>query len=217
MNKQELYKGCDYFKCGYLNCRILVVGHQKVANGEAERKLYQENPIKYLDDPNHLRDNIELMESLTNGEWKEWPKNEEDRNPTRTYLQFARMLSGNHSLTLGSSDSDKIWKSIAFCNFLQVPNFRRQIMGEEERRIYDYSKEIFEEYLYDAKPDHIIVWGVHAYNCVKSISSDTIDERHCLIKLNTGDVVQVIRINHPCIVSDGYEKAHQRLKQFLNG
>jgi len=210
MVKQELYKGPLYDQIGYRGKRILVVGHQKHATGP-EKQEYESNPsYEYT----YNQDNVELINSLIDGTWKEW-ENSTDR---RSYLQFGRMLSGDRYLELDSEKSIVLWQSIAFCNYLQIPDFNLNArQGKDKEDLYLYSERIFQEYLEECKPDSIIVWGRYAYPYVAKFGEND-DGKHCDIILGTGKISKVFRINHPCRVGrGGYQREIDEISEFLEG
>ncbi len=210
MVKQELFKGPLYDQEGYRGKRILVVGHQKHAT-EEEKKEYECNPsYEYTYD----QDNVELMDSIITGKWKGW-KNITDR---RSYLQFGRMLSGKRNLELDSEEGINLWRSIAFCNYLQVPDFNLNArQGKDKEELYRYSERIFHEYLEECEPDRIIVWGRYAYPYIAMFGAHN-DGTHCDVILASGKVAKVLRINHPCRVGrGGYQSVIDEITEFLNG
>lgn len=205
MVKQELFIG-DYYSDGIFNKKVMVVGHQKHAS-EEERIQYKDNPRAY----NVSTDNKKMLEALIDGSCMKWKPL--DR---KSWLQFGKMLSGNINFNLGTEESSRLLNSIAFCNYLQIPDIaleKRQ--GKDEEELYIFSEIIFKEYLDEAKPDKIIVWGTHAYKYVKKLGKN-IDDRHCTIELPSCDKIDVLRINHPCIVgTGGYEVTIKVIKDFI--
>ena len=100
-------------------------------------------------------DNTDMLKELISGECMEW-----EPRDRKAWLQFGKMLSRNLNFNLGTEQSSKLFDSIAFCNYLQIPDIaldNRQ--GKDEECLYVYSENIFKEYLEEAKPDKIIVWG----------------------------------------------------------
>ncbi len=206
MVKQELFKG-DFYDEGIHGKKLLVVGHQKHAT-EEERIHYKCNPRAY----NISTDNIEMMKELVTGTcMNTWTPR--DR---KSWLQFGKMLSGNNSFNLGTDESSKLLNSIAFCNYIQIPDIAlEKRKGKDAEDLYIFSEKIFKEYLEEFKPDKIIVWGIHAYQYVKKLGN-SIDERHCIINLPSYGKIDVLMINHPCIVGKGgYEAIMKELKSFI--
>ena len=210
MIKQKLYKGSLYDQQGYRGKRILIVGHQKHASNSDKIK-YDNNPSNYDCD----NDNCEMIQSLINGDWKQWLT--EDPYSVKSLKQFGRMLSGNRYLELGSEESNLLWSSIAFCNYLQVPDLNlNERQGKDEEALYLHSEKVFIDYLEESHPERIIVWGVHAYPYVAKLA-DQIDGRRCRIRLNSGEFANVLRINHPCrIGKGGYKAAITLIDDFLS-
>lgn len=206
MIKQKLFVGSNYTN-GVYGKKLLVVGHQKHATPE-ECKIFKENPsLEYTYD----KDNVEMLESLCSGDCMKW--NASDR---KSWLQFGRMLSGDLSFTMGGKESAELWNSIAFCNYLQIPDYHLEArQGKDKEEFYVYSEIIFKEYLEEVTPDKIIVWGKHAYPYIAKLGSK-IDDHHCKITMLSGHTIDVLRINHPCIVGKGgYEQSIQNIKNFM--
>ena len=210
MIKQKLYKGPFYDQSGYRGKRILVVGHEKHATGP-DRIKYNNAPENYDCD----NDNCEMIQSLIDGTWEKWLL--EDPYSTKSLKQFGRMLSGNRFLEMGSEESNLLWSSIAFCNYLQVPDLNlKERQGKDEETLYRYSERIFQEYLEECDPDRIIVWGVHAYPYIAQFGINN-DGTHCDIILASGKVAKVLRISHPSRVRGGYNKVIPEITEFLKG
>lgn len=206
MKKQILFVGTKY-ELGVMGKKLLVVGHQKHASDD-ERKRYTENPIQEY---NIDTDNIDMMNEYISGECMKWKAS--DR---KSMLQFCKMLSGNLDFKLGTGQSADLLNSFAFCNYLQVPDFNlvgRQ--GKDEEKLYEDSKSIFNEYLEEIKPEKIIVWGNHAYHHIVKLGK-RIDDRKCRITMQTGHIIDVLRINHPCVIGrGGYEQSVKQIKEFM--
>lgn len=200
MIRQKLFIGQNYLK-GINNKKLLVVGHQKHATPDERIKFKGSDWRDYPND----NDNIEMLNELINGSCMKWGS--KDR---KSWLQFGKMLSGDLGFSLNPQQSAELFNSIAFCNYLQVPDFaleRRQ--GPDKNEIYEYSKSVFVEYLNDIKPDKIIVWGKFAFEYISKL--DTFDKNQC--KIGDSDV---LKINHPCIVeTGGYDKMIRVIKDFL--
>ena len=73
----------------------------------------------------------------------------------KTYLKFERSLIGEETTP---EDSRKIWDSIAFYNYLQVPMFGARESGSRDD--YKNAEKPFIEVIDELQPDLIIVWGV---------------------------------------------------------
>lgn len=206
MVKQKLFVGANY-NIGVYGKKLLVVGHQKHAT-ENDRIKYIINPIREYAEDN---DNIEMMEAYCSGDCMKWPSR--DR---KSWLQFGRMLSGDIAFQLGTKQCRDLLNSLAFCNYLQVPDFNLEArQGKDKEDLYIYSETIFNEYLDEVKPERIIVWGKHAYPYIAKLGKQ-IDDRHCIITMPSGLVIDVLRINHPCIIGKGgYKYVIQQIKDFM--
>ena len=77
---------------------------------------------------------------------------------TPTYRKFERSLYVNEEGTTTLEDSNKIWQSIAFFNFLQVAMTEARKSGTPED--YMEGQKAFLEVVDKLQPDLIIVWGV---------------------------------------------------------
>lgn len=206
MVKQKLFVGSNY-ENGVYGKKLMVVGHQKHATPE-ECERFKANPsLEYTYD----NDNVEMLESLCSRGCMKWKAS--DR---KSWLQFGRMLSGDLSFMLGEKQSAELWNSIAFCNYLQIPDYNLAArQGKDKEELYVYSEIIFEEYLEEIEPDKIIVWGIHAYPYIAKLGRK-IDDRHCKITMPSGHRIDVLRINHPCILGrGGYEQSIQNIKSFM--
>lgn len=204
MVKQELFIGNHYYN-GIYGKKVMVVGHQKHAT-DTERALYKDNPMAY----NVSTDNTDMLKELINGECMKW-----EPGDRKAWMQFGKMLSGNLNFNLGTEQSSKLFDSIAFCNYLQIPDIaldNRQ--GKDEECLYVYSENIFKEYLEEAKPDKIIVWG-EPYKYIKKIGTE-LDDRNCRIVSPLYGKIDVLKINHPCRVErGGYIEINKRIKAFI--
>jgi hypothetical protein len=206
MIKQKLYLGANY-ATGVYGKKLLVVGHQKHAT-PAECEKFRNNPeLKYTND----NDNCEMLKELCTDECLKW-----EPTDRKSWLQFGRMLSGDLGFELGSQQSKNLFNSIAFCNYLQVPDFNLEAkQGRDKEELYIYSRPIFKEYLEEAKPDKIIVWGTEVYPYIVEMGKK-IDDQHCTIILSSGHIIDVLQINHPCRVArGGYEQSIQNIKDFI--
>lgn len=208
MLKQKLFVGSNY-ATGIYGKKLLVVGHQKHAT-PSEREQFKKNPtMEYTSD----NDNVEMLDELRTGKcMTTW-----EAKDRKAWLQFGKMLSGNLGFELGTEQSCNLLNSLAFCNYLQVPDFNLEArQGKDKKELYIFSESILKEYLDEIEPDKIIVWGTHAYPYVAKFG-DKLDDRHCKITMLSGHTIDVFRINHPCIVGrGGYEKSIQQIREFLN-
>jgi len=206
MLKQKLFVGSNY-ATGIYGKKLLVVGHQKHAS-DKDKEKYETNPTQeYLEE----NDNIGMLTELCTGDCMNWMPT--DR---KAWLQFGKMLSGNLGFNLGTEQSCNLLNSLAFCNYLQVPDFNLEArQGKDKEEFYIFSESIFKEYLDEIEPDKIIVWGTLAYPYVAKFG-DKIDDRHCKITMHSGHTIDVFRINHPSRISvGGYEQSIRQIKEFL--
>lgn len=204
MVKQKLYIGSNYSK-GINGKKLLVVGHQKHATKE-ERKKYNDTK-EYLNE----NENEDELKELINGVCMKW-----ETGDRKCWLQFGRMLTGNISLKLDSIEASELWKSIAFCNYLQIPDYNLESrQGKDKESLYIYSESIFKEYLEESKPDKIIVWGI-PYPYIAKLGIKINDNR-CKIVLSNGIEADVLRINHPSrLETGGYDVTIKKIKDFLS-
>ena len=133
----EPWKGENYLTSGYNGKRILVIGESfYCSEEEAVATLTEKVVTDYL--------------AIRNGEFREnkgeW---------TNTYLKFERSLEGKETYP---EDSQRIWNSIAFYNYLQVPMSGARESGS--KMDYKNAENAFFEVINDLQPDLIIVWGV---------------------------------------------------------
>lgn len=76
-----------------------------------------------------------------------------------TYTKFANALAGH---TLSSDERGKLWHSVLFYNYVQVPISGPRISPTEQE--FAGSEEAFFEVLDTYLPDLIIAWGKRLYN-----------------------------------------------------
>lgn len=137
---------------------------------------------------------------------------------TNTYLKFERSLKGNETTP---EDSLKIWNSIAFYNYLQVP----MSGARESGSIIDYknAEEAFFEVINELQPDLIIVWGVgKLFNNMpednwkwgEAVEFDGWPIKNGSYLLKNGIEVRCIAVYHP---SSGYQWDwwHKVIERFL--
>ena len=205
--KQKLYIGRKYNN-GYDNKKIMIVGHQQHAS-EEEILRYRNNPELEFEYENNFND---LMQELIDGRCMNW-----DTTDRRSWLIFGRILTGDRTFSLGTEKSASLWESISFCNFLQIPDYNlvdRQ--GKDREEYYLQALTIFKEYLEEAKPNKVIVWGNYSFPYISSIGTP-IDNDKCLITLASGEVVEVLKIPHPSRVpKGGYDSIIPFISKFIN-
>lgn len=133
----EPWKGEEYQTGGIFKKKILVIGESfYCSEEEAVATLTEKVVTDYL--------------AIRKGEFREnkgeW---------TNTYLKFERSLVGEETTP---ERSQKIWNSIAFYNYLQVPMSGARESGS--KMDYKNAENAFFEVINNLQPDLIIVWGV---------------------------------------------------------
>ena len=194
------WKGENYQKGGFNGKKILVIGESfYCSEEEAVATLTDKTVNDYL--------------AIRNGEYRE-----NNGGWTNTYLKFERSLVGEETTP---EDSQKIWNSIAFYNYLQVP-----MSGARESGLpidYKNAETAFFEVLNDLQPDLIIVWGVgklfnnlpeDRWTWGKSLNVEGMDINNGYYQLNNKNEVRCIAVYHP---SAGYswDKWHKVIKREL--
>ena len=194
------WKGENYQKGGFNGKKILVIGESfYCSEEEAVATLTDKTVNDYL--------------AIRNGEFRE-----NNGGWTNTYLKFERSLVGEETTP---EDSQKIWNSIAFYNYLQVP-----MSGARESGLpidYKNAETAFFEVLNDLQPDLIIVWGVgklfnnlpeDRWTWGKSLNVEGMDINNGYYQLNNKNEVRCIAVYHP---SAGYswDKWHKVIKREL--
>lgn len=124
------FVGSSYSKGGIFGKKILVLGES------------------------HYCDESEVYENLTYDVLQKYLHHEVNEGWMNTFKKFERALAG---ITTSDADSQHIWDSLAFYNFLQVPMGDSRIAGQPED--YKNAVEPFFEVLNQLQPDYMIVWG----------------------------------------------------------
>lgn len=101
-----------------------------------------------------------LDETQVRGGWK------------NTFLKFERALFGNET---GPDASKKIWSSLAFYNYLQVPMSQARMMGSASD--YENAGKPLMKVLEVLKPQCVLVWGYRLYDC---LPNDGQEGKFCL-------------------------------------
>ena len=205
MIKQELYQG-ELYKKGINGKKVLVVGHQCASDSKNDVTLDTDWANKY----SYTQDNIELMNAVLRGGY---PKEKGHRDPNMAYKKFARLLSRNHQLELSSEESKNMWKSLAFCNYLQVPSYNfngETVIGKDRPEYHEQALPIFQEYLYDIEPAVVIVWGSYTYPYITRLGS-RITDYHSVVTLPSGWKIDVVKIRHPSRIK--YAEAEKVLSE----
>lgn len=183
----------DNYDTGIFGKKILAIG---------ESFYCSEEDIKKLPEGTSMTDKIVTdYLAIRDGKYRE-----NDGGWTNTYLKFERSLQGEETTP---EDSRKIWNSIAFYNYLQVP----MSGARESGSLIDYknAENAFFEVINELQPDLIIVWGVgKLFNNLPEDNwkwGDPLDFdgwpiKNGCYKLNNGALVRCIAVYHP---STGYQ------------
>ena len=182
--------GENYKTGGIFKKKILVVGEGHVFGG------CDFCGLKYAKECEDLNTTQVVNEYLNqcSGKW------------TSTYRKFERSLVNKETTP---EESNEIWQSIAFFNFLQVAMTEARKSGTNED--YKEGQTAFLEVIENLKPDLIIVWGVgRLYNWLPDegwIDGDKIEVDGYKVKngyyqLNNGKKSRLIAVYHP---STGYD------------
>lgn len=179
--------GKEYNNGGIFKKRILVLGESFYCSDEEVCEELTTKTVKnYLD--------IRNGEDLPNkGNW------------TNTYLKFERSLVNKQT---DKYDSEQIWNSIAFFNYLQVNLYESREAGKDED--YIQAQKAFIEVINQLKPELIIVWGTtRMYDSLPSTNWEDgekyVVEGYPVLNgryiLSDGNIVKIIFVYHP---STGY-------------
>ncbi len=134
-----------------------------------------------------------------------------------TYLKFERSLVGHET---DSDETERIWNSVIFYNYLQVAmdESRQAGTAEQYRRAADALFETLERYL----PEYVIVWGKRLWNNLPSerwadgedIVVDGCPNATGTYTLRSGKRVKMMVVYHP---SAGYswDYWHRVIQRFL--
>ena len=184
----EPWVGKNYKTSGYNGKKILVIGESfYCSEEEAVATLTTIIVEDYL--------------AIRKGEYR---KN--NGGWTNTYLKFERSLKGKVTTP---EESQTIWDSIAFYNYLQVPMSGARESGSPID--YKNAEKAFFEVLNDLQPDLIIVWGVgklfnnlpeDRWTWGKPLNVDGWDINNGFYQLNNKNEVLCIAVYHP---STGYQ------------
>jgi hypothetical protein len=125
---------------------------------------------------------------------------------TNTYLKFERSLINKETTP---EESQEIWNSIAFYNYLQVPMTGARESGSSID--YKNAENAFFEVINELQPDLIIVWGVgKLFNNLpednwkwgETLNVDGWPIKNGYYQLKNGNEVRCIAVYHP---STGYQ------------
>jgi hypothetical protein len=184
----EPWKGENYLTSGFNGKKVLVIGESfYCSEEEAVPTLTKKVITDYL--------------AIRNGEFREnkgeW---------TNTYLKFERSLEGKETTP---EDSRRIWNSIAFYNYLQVPMSGARESGS--KLDYTNAENAFFEVINELQPDLIIVWGVgklfnnlpeDRWTWGKPLDIDGWEIKNGYYQLDNNKQTRCIAVYHP---STGYQ------------
>ena len=189
----EPWVGKDYQTGGIFSKKILIVGESHYCGSEdCNGKCgFRDFPEGGCEDFTHNTIMDYLSGDCTDG----W---------TRTFKKFERSLV-NKVTTL--EDSNRIWHSLAFFNYLQVAMTEARKAGTEED--YQESQIAFYEVIEKLQPELIIVWGLRLFNKLPeenwtegdSLIIDGYDVKNGYYQLKNGEKARCIAVYHP---STGY-------------
>ena len=186
--KFEPWKGDNYDTGGIFGKKILAIGESFYCSEEDAVATLTD---KIVNDYLAIR-NGEFLEN--NGGW------------TNTYLKFERSLINKETTP---EERQKIWNSIAFYNYLQVPMTGARESGSSID--YKNAENAFFEVINELQPDLIIVWGVgKLFNNLpednwkwgETLNVDGWPIKNGYYQLNNGKKTRCIAVYHP---STGYQ------------
>ena len=179
------WEGENYQKGGFNGKKILVIG---------ESFYYPEEEAVATLTTNIVEDYLAIRKGeyrKNNGGW------------TNTYLKFERSLKGKET---NPEESRKIWNSIAFYNYLQVPMSGARESGSPID--YKNAEKAFFEVLKKLQPDLIIVWGVgklfnnlpeDRWRWGETLEFDGWPVKNGYYQLKNGNDVRCIAVYHPSV------------------
>ena len=131
-----------------------------------------------------------------------------------TFKKFERSLVGYET---DVEDSERIWNSVLFYNYLQVAmgGPREAGTAEQYQRAEAALFEIFKKY----QPDYVIVWGKRLHANMPSIGLQDrpdiiVDGNHIVNGIYTPYNIKVIVVNHPS-VGYSWDYWHRAICEFL--
>ncbi len=125
-------------------------------------------------------------------------KNGKHQRWMNTFLKFERSLVDRKT---EGKESEKIWNSLIFYNYLQEPMSGPRKVGTKEQ--YKNAENAFFEVVEDKQPEYIIVWGKRLYNSMpmdgwKHCSIIEVDGKKTAQGIyTTCNNVKVMAVNHP--------------------
>lgn len=184
--------GKNYQSGGIFPKKILVVGESHYCGG------CEECGLKYKPQGCEAVNTIKTIRLLLDGYTANW---------TPTYRKFERSLA-NKETTL--EESNEIWESIAFFNFLQTAMTDARESGTHED--YLEGQPAFLEVINELQPELIVVWGVtKLYKYLpddgwiegERLEIDGYNVKNGYYQLKNGHKSRVIFVYHPS-TSRGY-------------
>ncbi len=189
----EPWVGKDYQTGGLFSKKILVVGESHYCGSEdCNGKCgFRDFPEGGCEDFTHNTIMDYLSGECTDG----W---------TRTFKKFERSLVNK---VTSLEDSNRIWHSLAFFNYLQVAMTEARKAGTDED--YKESQIAFYEVIEKLQPELIIVWGMRLFYKLPeenwtegdSLIIDGYDVKNGYYQLKNGRKARCIAVYHP---SAGY-------------
>lgn len=178
--------GSLYDKGGIFKKRILVVGEAHVCGADCPNC----GPGKGASDCEDLTTTGVVTQYLANhsGEW------------SRTFRKLERALYGQET---DNSESEQIWNSISFYNYVQRAMSASRMSPTRED--FDNGEKYFFNVLESLRPELIIVCGQRLYDAMPfatwkrkdNIETEDLSVRNGLYHLKDKTPVPTIAINHP--------------------
>ena len=182
--------GKNYFKCGYNNKRILVLGESHYCHKcEYEGKNCWATKKKKCNERTY---HINLFLKYKNGkeEFTDW---------FRTYSKFTNIFDNSNNI----EKINNFWNSIIFYNYVQTRIEDKRVKPTPE--MFENSVEPFFEILKKYEPDGIFVWGKRLW---KKLPYEYYSDGKKIFKIQSGFYkngaknIPTFFINHP---SSGFD------------
>ncbi len=144
-------------------------------------------------------------------------EDKERQNWMRTFLKFERSLVGHET---DSKESEKIWNSVVFFNYLQVAMGGPREAGTTDQ--YRQAARAFFEVLDKFQPEYVILWGQRLWDNTPSErwqegTDIIVDGKRVAVGfylLSNGRKVKTMAVNHPSI-GYSWDYWHQVIRRFL--
>ncbi len=198
------FVGKDYANGGILGKRIMVLGESHYCDEGCA-------------DCGNCSRHRECM-NFTHNVVKDYLNREmEHENWMNTFLKFERSLVGHET---DSEESEKIWNSVIFFNYLQVAMGGPREAGTAEQ--YRRASEAFFEVIDKYQPEYLIIWGKRLWNNTpnerwhggEDIIIDGYATATGTYSLSNGRKVKTMAVNHPS-VGYSWDYWHQVIQRFL--